>query len=120
MDPELEVFLRRPACDLRLQHVASIDDTITCLAVTCAEGKTLVAVGQADSAVIVLLSENLEVLRELPGHAGGTNSLAFSSNKLVSAGEDGTAAIWDAISGEQLVRLECEGENVDRWVALVA
>jgi hypothetical protein len=34
MDPELELFLRRPAKQLKLQHSATLDDTITSLAVS--------------------------------------------------------------------------------------
>jgi WD40 repeat protein len=62
-----------------------------------------------------VLDGSLSVLRELAGHAGGTNSLCFGgSNRLVSAGEDGTAAVWDPDSGDLIARLECEGENADR------
>lgn len=112
MDPELEVFLRRPAKQLKLLHAATLDDTVNCCAVSAA----IIAVGQADTATIVLLNEDLTVLRELAGHTSGTNALCFGpeDKKLVSAGEDGTAAVWDVSSGDLLARLECEGENVDR------
>lgn len=117
MDPELEMFLRRPAKQLKLQHEAALDDTINCVATAAtADGQTLVAVGQADTASIVIFDGNLTILRELAGHVGGTNSLAFaSSSRLVSAGEDGTAAVWDPTTGDLLARLECEGENTDRY-----
>jgi len=115
MDPDLEVFLRRPAQQLKLLHSASIDDTINCCAVSTDDQQPLIAVAQADTAAILLFSEALTVLRELAGHPGGTNALSFSSTgKLVSAGEDGIAAVWDPSSGDLLARLECEGENVDR------
>lgn len=116
MDPELEVFLRRPAKELKLQHTASLDETITALAVAELEaGKAIVAVAQADTATILLLDGNLSSLRELQGHAGGTNAVAFGgSSRLVSAGEDGMAAVWDPQSGDLLARLKCEGENTDR------
>lgn len=108
--------MRRPVQELNLQHTASLDETITALAVAdLAAGNAIVAVGQADTATIVLLDGNLSPLRELQGHAGGTNALAFGgSSRLVSAGEDGTAAVWDPQSGELLARLKCEGENTDR------
>lgn len=117
MDPELALFLRRPASELKLQHEFEAEETVTCLvAASGSGGQQIVAVGQADTAAIVLLDgSNLSVvLRELAGHAGGTNSLAFGGGKLVSAGEDGCAAVWDPTSGDLLARLECEGENVDR------
>lgn len=121
MDPELESFMRRPAKQLKLQHTATVDDTITCAATAAtADGHAFIAVGQADTAAIVIFdAKDLSVLRELAGHAGGTNSLAFAgSSRLVSAGEDGAAATWDPNTGNLIARLDCEGENTDRYTAL--
>ena len=41
------------------------------------------------------------------GHAGAVHSAAFSldGRRLLTASEDGTARIWDAASGAQLVRM---------------
>jgi WD40 repeat protein len=116
MDPELEAFMRRPAQELKLQHSAALHETITGLAVAELEaGKAIVAVAQADTATIMLFDGSLSLRRELQGHAGGTNAVAFGgSSRLVSAGEDGTAAVWDPQSGNLLARLVCEGENTDR------
>lgn len=116
MDPELETFLRRPAKQLKLQHEAALDESITCLAVlNTEEGAVIIAAGQADTPTIVLFDASLTVVQELAGHAGGTDSLAFAgSSRLVSAGGDGTAAVWDPRSGDLLARLECEGENTDK------
>jgi WD40 repeat protein len=117
MDPELESFMRRPAKQLKIQHTATVDDTITCAATAAtADGHALIAVGQADTAAIVVFNaKDLSVLQQLAGHAGGTNSLAFAgSSRLVSAGEDGAAAVWDP-TGQLIARLDCEGENTDRY-----
>ena len=44
MDPELELFLRRPAKQLKLQSSATLEDTIT--AISCAPDTGLLAVAQ--------------------------------------------------------------------------
>jgi WD40 repeat protein len=115
MDPELEAFRRRPAKQLKLQHEAALDETITCLAVVATEEGVIIAAGQSDTPAIVLFDASLAPVRELAGHAGGTNTLVFAgSSRLVSAGEDGSAAVRDPQSGDLLARLECEGENTDK------
>jgi hypothetical protein len=74
----------------------------------------LVAAGGYDDE-IVLLDLDLNAAARLPGHAGGTNALAFAGPaRLVSAGEDGTAAVWDCRSHKLAARLACEGVDADR------
>lgn len=115
MDPELETFLRRPAKQLKLHHEVALEETITCLAVVATEGGVIIAAGQSDTPAILLSDASLAPVWELAGHAGGTNTLAFAGDsRLVSAGEDGSAAVWDPRSGALLARLECEGENTDK------
>ena len=48
-----------------------------------------------------------QVLRSLPGPAGAINDIAFShdGNRLVTAGVDGTAQIWNAVSAQPLLTL---------------
>jgi WD40 repeat protein len=121
MDPQLEPFVRRKPADLRLLHAHDTDAALTCLAVGAdADGQPLIAVGQADEAVILLLDASLAQVGSLSGHGGGTNSLAFGSSgsssgsSLVSAGEDGTAAVWDVQQQQLCGRLACDGNNLDK------
>lgn len=101
----------------------TLADGATCLAASpggdggdaSAGGGALIAAGGYDDA-IVLLDEDCNVVAELPGHPGGTNALAFASRSLlVSAGEDGTACVWDCgAAREEKARLKCEGVDVDK------
>lgn len=112
MDPDLDTFVRLKPEKLHLQCEVQLDDTCTCLALS--KDAQLLAAGSCD-ATIMVYSNDLEVKCALQGHKGGTNSVAFSSgSKLVSAGEDGHAAVWDCSTGVCLACLECEGEHTDR------
>lgn len=74
----------------------------------------LLALGSLEDEVIVL-AKTLKPLHTLAGHAGGTNSLAFAGNgRLVTAGEDGTACLWDATNGTLLHRFLCNGTDADK------
>lgn len=130
---------------LELLGSHTLADGATCLAAapTAAAGdarRSLVAAGGYDSAIVLFDASaaavaaaaqsgsggddsggigGLAVVAELAGHEGGTTSLAFASpTLLVSAGEDGTAAVWDC--GEApgaaalKARLACEGVDVDK------
>ncbi len=115
MDPELESFLRKPP--KHLGHGASAELPDACTALAASRGQPLLIAAGTFECEISLFDEELCLLRSLQGHAGGAVSLAFAAgNVLVSTGEDGTAAVWDAVRGELIARLPCEGEHVDRRV----
>lgn len=66
------------------------------------------AAGSCETAIIVY-DLALRVKHTLPGHEGGTNSLAFAKDsRLLSAGEDGHAIVWEYTSGKCIARLQCE------------
>lgn len=112
MDPDLETFVRLKPQKLQLQHQVELEDACTCMALS-GDGH-LLAAGSFEAAIVVH-DANLDVKHSLQGHEGGTNSVAFSSgSRLISAGEDGHAAVWDCSTGSCLARIECEGEHVDR------
>lgn len=112
MDPELEQFVRIQPLHLQLQHSAELEDTCLCLALS--QDLQLLAAGTCEPGIPVL-DFSLQLQRTLAGHEGGVNSLAFAKGgKLVSAGEDGHAAVWDASAGSCRARLECEGEHADK------
>lgn len=72
------------------------------------------AVGTADSEILVIDRQSGDVLHKLSGHNGGTNSLIFAAgDRLISAGEDGKAAVWNYLTGQQLESLEVEGLDAD-------
>ena len=95
----------------------ALADQATCLAAAPAGG--LVAAGSYEDA-IVLLDEDMKPLGQLEGHPGGSTSLAFAAGGklLVSAGEDGAAAVWCCESKTLKARLACEGVDADRWGVL--
>jgi WD40 repeat protein len=71
------------------------------------DGKILASINRGGQSHCVRLSDvaNGQVIRELYGHAGRIDSLAFSpdGNRLVSGGEDDkTVKVWDVARGEQL------------------
>lgn len=110
---ELEQFMRIKPKPLLLRGTHALPDGATCLAV--APRGALVAAGSYGDQ-IDLMDEDMNLMGQLEGHPGGTNSLAFATEQLlVSAGEDGTAAIWDCESKECKARLACEGVDADRW-----
>jgi WD40 repeat protein len=49
----------------------------------------------------------------LKGHTSGVHTVAYCENgeKLVTGSADGTARIWDAISGRELIKIEKTGYN---------
>jgi hypothetical protein len=102
----------------------AMPDGATCLAAAPAAASAgasaspLVAAGCYEDEVALLEAPGLTLVASLPGHAGGTNALAFAGPALlVSAGEDGTAALWDCGARRLRARLACEGVDADRYVA---
>jgi WD40 repeat protein len=98
--------------DLTAVASYTLEEAVICLDVS-RDGSLLAAGSLVDE--ITVLDQQLQLVARLDGHEGGTNSLAFSSCKLVSAGEDGKAKIWDAkVLGACIAQLECEGVDADR------
>ena len=74
------------------------------------------AVGTAEKDILILDRHSGHIIHTLPGHNGGTNSLVYAAGtRLISAGEDGKAAIWDIEKGAQLESLEVEGLDADTY-----
>ncbi|GBF98413.1 hypothetical protein Rsub_10478 [Raphidocelis subcapitata] len=125
MDPELECFMRIKPKPLARRGSHALADGATCLAGAPAGAGAAVAfaAGGYDD-TIVLLDSDAKLVAELEGHPGGTNALAFAPPPaagaagaallLVSAGEDGTAAVWDCGAQACRARLACEGEDADK------
>lgn len=90
-----------------------LSDTISALAIC--EDILAIACAEQEIQLVDRISGN--VLHVLKGHEGGTNSVAFATGSesptLISAGEDGKAAIWDVKTGTQLESLEVEGLDAD-------
>jgi WD40 repeat protein len=97
-----------------LTAVASyqLEEAVTCLDIS--RDGALVAAGSVEDEIVVLDGKQLSLSARLNGHEGGTNSLAFGAERLVSAGEDGKAKLWDAKEGSCVAELTCEGVDVDR------
>ena len=68
--------------------------------------------------VVLDVSQNWEVVRHWEAHDAGIWEVRWSpeGDRLVSAGEDGIAIVWDAASGEELCRLE--GHSLGVWCAV--
>ncbi|KIZ01805.1 hypothetical protein MNEG_6156 [Monoraphidium neglectum] len=58
----------------------------------------------------------MNLIGKLEGHPGGSTALAFAAGGqlLVSAGEDGCAAVWRCDGRTLKARLACEGVDADR------
>ena len=70
------------------------------------------ALAGGDEVVFVLDAATLEGQRVLAGHAGALSSALWIGNeRLLSASEDGTLKLWDAVKGELLVTLAGVGAN---------
>jgi WD40 repeat protein len=97
-----------------LTAVASyqLEEAVICLDIS--RDGALLAAGSVDEFIVVLDSKELRLLAKLDGHEGGTNSLAFGAQRLVSAGEDGKAKLWNAKEGSCVAELACEGVDADR------
>ncbi len=122
-------FMRIPPKPLVRRGTHTLADGATCLATfagaagaapthasssPAASPASLVAAGGYDDE-IALLDEDMTLVAGLEGHAGGTNALAFAAPRLlVSAGEDGTAAVWCCAGGGLRARLACEGVDADK------
>ncbi|KAI8469457.1 MAG: WD40-repeat-containing domain protein [Monoraphidium minutum] len=116
MDPELEQFMRIKPKPLAPRARRALADQPTALAAAPAGG--LVAAGTY-SDEIEILDEDLNLIASLEGHTGGCTALAFAAGGalLVSAGEDGCAAVWavgGGGGGALKARLPAEGVDADR------
>lgn len=97
------------ACDF---HHVQVDTPETVVTLALSGGQ--LAVGTAEKDISILNRHDGSVIHTLTGHNGGTNSLVYAAGtRLISAGEDGKAAIWDIEKGQQLESLEVEGLDAD-------
>ena len=95
---------------LELGFESELPETIEVLEVC----EDVLAIGCAEAEILLVSRLDGSLLHTLKGHKGGTNSMAFALGPvLISAGEDGKAAIWDVKAGTQLHSLEVEGLNAD-------
>lgn len=64
----------------------------------------IVAVGDAEGAIHVLELDPPRLLQTLTGHVGNVRAVQFdpTGSRLASAGADGTARLWDPLTGEPL------------------
>eukprot|EP00879_Flechtneria_rotunda_P015874 GHRR01016601.1.p1 GENE.GHRR01016601.1~~GHRR01016601.1.p1 ORF type:complete len:399 (+),score=81.72 GHRR01016601.1:1626-2822(+) len=116
MDPELLTFLRVPPKDLHCDYTTELPDACVCMAQS--QDPALLAAGSCEAEILVFRPD-LKHQYTLPGHTGGTTTVAFTKQggTLISTGEDGHARVWDCSSsgsGKCLTDLECEGDNVDK------
>jgi hypothetical protein len=93
----------------------TLAEQATCLATAPVGG--LIAAGSYEED-IELLDLDMNLIGKLEGHPGGSTALAFAAGGqlLVSAGEDGCAAVWRCDGRTLKARLACEGVDADRWV----
>mmetsp|Transcript_26712 Transcript_26712/g.67191 ORF Transcript_26712/g.67191 Transcript_26712/m.67191 type:complete len:379 (+) Transcript_26712:109-1245(+) len=99
--------------DLTAGFSVELDEAISAICVN-PSGSTLAASSLDDEVLLIDVADGT-VKRKLEGHSGGVNSLGFLSDALlVSAGEDGTAALWEVESGKLVERYEVEGVDADR------
>ena len=90
----------------------TLEEAVICLDLS--RDGAYVAAGSVEDEIVVL-DDKLGLVCKLAGHEGGSNSLAFAAGaRLVSAGEDGKAKIWDAKSGACTAELHCEGVDADK------
>ena len=78
----------------------------------------LLAAASVEGPLTLLGKERGEPRIELPGHGFGSTDLSFSpdGSALASAGQDGTARLWDTRDGLERARLDCGSA----WVSSVA
>lgn len=99
--------------DLSPGFEVELDEAISAICVS--PSRETLAVATLDDEIVVLCAADGSVKKKLAGHAGGVNSLRYlNDNKIVSAGEDGTAALWEVDSGNIIERFVIEGIDADR------
>lgn len=74
----------------------------------------IVAVADAEGAIFVRQLDPPRLLQTLTGHVGNVGALQFdpTGSRLASGGEDGTARLWDPLTGEQLQVFPLSGSPV--------
>ena len=85
--------------ELSKHWVARLDDYAIDL--SWSPDGSLLAAASASGPISILQAADGARFHDLPGHAGGTNAIAWQSS-LASAGQDGTVKIWDAQAGQHV------------------
>ena len=83
---------------------APIDDYVIDLA--WSPDGALLAAASAAGPITVFATADGARRHELPGHDPGANAIAFASNLLASAGQDGSVKFWDLSNGQHTATAE--------------
>ena len=77
-------------------------------AVAVAPDGRWIAVGTRAGKIQLWQGTPRRLARTLTAHTGGVRAVAFSgdANRLISAGEDGRAVVWEVVSGRSVARFE--------------
>ncbi len=97
--------IRRLADGLGLAHALAVDP----------RGRFLAAAGSRDATVHVYDAVTGDLVRSLAGHAPAVVGAAYSADgrRLLTAGLDGTARLWDAADGKALTILHSEKSPIN-------
>lgn len=72
----------------------------------------LLASGDHQSNILITELTTQKILRELAGHQGNINALAFHGNQLLSAADDGKVMLWDLAQGACLREFKCHDGDI--------